>query len=631
MNRKISAIDRTNRRFCLWLIIFIFLLFSGFNLYAQEPRAGGRDSNHPHDDFEVAAQYVRWIQRALDEKRWDDAAAALNRTEEFAGVSSDISYLHVYIYCNYDKNPFLPVRTELIKYLDRAIDTNRWIIYNENNALLFKAELLIALRRYHDALECLDRVSEREGAAGSAQIRADAAMQRLLALRGMAFSGRPEYNTAQALSQFRSQVLIAMDRFPRDSRPLRIFFEYAYNVTKSSAPNAAQLPAQGDISLLELALKRLPFLLETDPDLAWMAAPFIRDVEEARRLVGAYRASVLSKEPPEGLNNQTRRSSYPLNYASIPVALNLGLIDDTLAAEELFHDDESIVLDIKVIVDTYNLLRSEEGREFFTRKLFEYSGVITSDDDRDGYIDTRSVFNSGIINSFIFDRRQNLLADLSILFDANAVPYTGFLVFSDGAAIIEWERYPSVKQVKMNEETLQFAPADFQYTPLSFIEIGGSRTLSGFSYPVPSEQYIDLTRRSLIYSCRSISRPSPEIENALETIYLDRGVMLQAVEKIGDMQVSVTEFERGLPVMQHIDLDMDGRMETVRRFRRPPQNYVWQDPLDYRRLISSSESDWSGDGRHKTREVYLQDGSVVYYFDMDGSGVWTHSETGNNR
>jgi len=623
MNRRISAASRALR-----LIILIHLFFTSFILYAQEPRAGGRD------DTEVAAQYVKWIQNALNENRWDDAAYALNRTEEFANVSSDILYLHVYVYCNYDKIPFLPVRTELIKYLDRAINTNRWVIYNENQALLFKAELLTALRKYHDALACLDRISEREGAAGSAQIRADAAMQRLLALRGMAFSDKPEFNSAQALSQFRSQVLTAMDRFPRDSRPLRIFFEYARNRKPEASDlplSAAQLPAQGDVNLLELALKRLPFLLETDPDLAWMAAPFLRDTEEARRLVGAYRAAGLSKEPTESFFNQTLTSSYPLDYASIPVALNLGLIDDTMAAEELFQDDKWLVHDKKIIIDTYNLLRSEEGREYFTRKLLDYSGVITSDDDRDGYMDTQTVFHSGIINSFIFDRNQNHFADLTIVYDSNGVPENAYIAFSDGHYIVDWERYPSIKQVKINKETLQFAPADFQYAPFSFIEIGGSRTLSGLQYPVPADQYIDLSRRALIFSCKSISRPSPEIEDAEETIYLNRGVMLQAVEKIGGMQISVTEFERGLPVMQHIDLDLDGRMETVRRFRRPPQNYVWQDPLDYRRLISSSESDWSGDGRNKTKEVYLQDGSVVYYFDMDGSGEWTHSETGNNR
>jgi hypothetical protein len=181
------------------------------------------------------------------------------------------------------------------------------------------------------------------------------------------------------------------------------------------------------------------------------------------------------------------------------------------------------------------------------------------------------------------------------------------------------------------EEKYLFAPAGFQYAPVRYIEIGGSQNISGLSYLVPVFQNIDLTHQSLISFCSSIIRKSPEIEDAEETIYMNNGVILQVIEKIGGKQVSVTEFERGLPVIQRIDLDLDGSMETIRRFRKPPQDYTWQNPLDYRRLIASSESDWSGDGKHKTREVYQPDGSVVYYFDMDGSGIWTHSETGNER
>jgi len=72
-------------------------------------------------------------------------------------------------------------------------------------------------------------------------------------------------------------------------------------------------------------------------------------------------------------------------------------------------------------------------------------------------------------------------------------------------------------------------------------------------------------------------------------------------------------------------------METIRRFRRPPPGYEPENILDYRRLIASSESDWSGDGTYKTKEVYLPDGSVVYSFDMDGGGEMNYSETGNKK
>jgi hypothetical protein len=589
-----------------WLIILF--LFTVLNIYAQVQHIpGGRD------DSEVALQYLNWIQQAIDEERWDDAAAALIRVSDFENVSSDISYLQAIT-----NNHFRADRIIIVNNLENAIETNRWVIYNENHALLLKAEMLIAMREYFNALAYLNRIGEREEAASDPQMRADMAMLRLLALRGIA--------SIQSLEQFRSQLLIAMDRFPRDPRPLRILFEYARN----RMPEPSDLP-QSDINLLELALRRLPFLLEADPELAWMAAPFMRYIEAAQRLVASYRAG--------GIPHIQNRDFMP-HPGSIPVALNLGLIGDFEAAQELFSGsrgfnnplppefvpDGNPVLDKRIIVDTYNLLRSDEGRIFFTQRLLSFTGTIFTDDDNDGYINSRTYYRSGLIQGFALDRLQNRVFDLQISMvggvpSSARVRLSGQSIFAD----INWERYPAVEQVTLGNEIFQFGPMDFQYAPVSFTEIGGGNNLNGILFPVPDT--IDLTRRTLLSFCSSLSRPSPEIDGAIETIYMNRGVILQAVETLDGRQVSVTEFERGLPVIQYIDLDLDGRMETIRRFRSPPHNYEQQDLLDYRRLIASSESDWFGNGRHMTKEVYLEDGSIVYYFDMEGTGEWTYLET----
>jgi len=122
-------------------------------------------------------------------------------------------------------------------------------------------------------------------------------------------------------------------------------------------------------------------------------------------------------------------------------------------------------------------------------------------------------------------------------------------------------------------------------------------------------------------------RSSVEFDGAAEQIFLERGIPLRSVESLDGKQISVTEYERGFPVIQFVDLDLDGRMETVRRFRPPPPDFF--ENFDLKPLIASSESDWSGDGQFKTGEVYLEDGSVVYTWDMDGSGVMNYYETEN--
>jgi len=609
---KINSLHR------LFLISLFFLVC--LNIHAQPVTSTG-------DDSQVARQYVQWIQQALDEQRWEDAQAAVVRAMDFADSSSDIPYLLAVIQTHYKDS----VRQKtVIESLDKAIDVNKWDKYSEYDALLLKAKMLISMCEYRSALICLDKIDEANSRAGNV---ADVVMLRLLALSGVSNGKEQGYDinaTASAIlyatAQFRSHVLQAMDRFPRDPRPLRIFFEYARN----RKPQPSELP-EGDINLLELALRRLPYLLEADPELAWIAAPFMRNIDDAKRSVASYRSGSLSKD-----------EKFKPNTASVPVALNLGLIDDKLATEEIFAvTEKEPVIKKELIIDTFKLLRSEEGRDAFTRKLLAFSGDIITDDDNDGYIENIVHYRMGFIDSLI-DYLSHNIFNVTINFGLDNDPknISVFIIKSDNLreqglfqnVNLQWERYPFVKQADLENEIFKFGPAVFNYAPINFIELGGSDSLSGLMYPVPAYQYITLSHNALLSFCSSYTRPSVEIDGATETLYMDSGVIYRAIETLNGRQVAVTEFEKGLPVVQHIDLDFDGRMETIRQFRRPPANYNMQwDILDYRRLIASSESDWAGDGLYKTKEVYLPDGSVVYSFDMDGSGEMNYSETGNKK
>ncbi|MDR1840293.1 MAG: hypothetical protein LBQ93_12025 [Treponema sp.] len=579
-------------------------------------------------DAEAAGQYAIWAQQAINEGRMREALASLERAADFANVSSDISYLLALARSAEGKK-----RTSVVQALDTALDVNRWVDYNKDHALLLKAEQLIAMRRFESALNVLDQIGQtRQGGVPDAS---DFLMARLLAFRGLAlgFGSVTQLDADQALARFRSLMLTAMDRFPRDPRPLRIFFEYARNRN----PEPSEL-VQSDLNLFELALRRLPFLLEADPELAWIAYPFIQNTEDARRLVASYRSG--------GLYSIQNRDFMP-SPGSISAALNLGLISDSEAVEELFSGSRGFnsplpsgiaangnpVLDKAVITEVFNLLRSEQGRDLFTQKLLSFSGIITSDDDNDGYIDNYSYYRSGVIREFEYDKYQDKVFDLRVTFSAEGVPVSAEIPLTGrfSPVRVKWERYPSVEQAMLAGETFSFRPADFQFLPVSFIVLGGGANRLGIAYPVMSNQS-ELTRRTLVSFCASISRSSVEFDNAVETIFFEQGLPRQAVEILDGINVSVTAFERGIPVIQYLDLDFDGRMETIRSFHRPGLEYPWPDSdqsFDYRKLIASSESDWTGEGAYKTGEMYLQDGSVVYSWDIDGSGIMNYSETEN--
>jgi hypothetical protein len=586
-------------------------------------------------DAEAAQQYAAWAKQAIDEGRTSEALTVLERAEGFSNVSSDISYLLAAARIRENKS-----RTSVIEALDKAIDINRWVMYSGSQALLLKAEKLIAMRKFTSALAVLDQLEQRAGAPSvPASADADAAILRLLIFRGLAqgFENtvfERSVEASQALAFFRNLLLNTMNKFPGDPRPVRIFFMYARN----RMPENGEMHAN-DINLLDVALRRLPFLLESDPELTWIAASFMRDTQDALRSVASYRSG--------GIPNIQNRDFMP-HPGSIPAALNFGLIDDRRAVEELFSGSRGFnnplpygmtvdgypVLDKDIISEVYNLLRSEEGRDLFTRKLLSFSGTIISL-DTNGFLESRSYFKSGVIREFDFDENMNNDFIFRIHFSADGVPVSSRFPVTGKSVTAEviWERYPSVKKAVLSDEVFFFSPGDFQFTPVSFIMLGGSRNLTGPLFPVLTNQ-LELSRRAFVSFCTIISRPSVEFDGAEEQISLERGIPRRAVEILDGKQVSVAEFERGIPVMQYLDLDLDGRMETVRFFHRPGPDYPWPDSdlsFDFRRLVSSSESDWTGEGRFKTGEVYLQDGSVVYFWDIDGGGIMNYSEQGTGQ
>ena len=586
----------------LWLTVFLLTVVS-----------------LPADDTQAAQQYVLWIRQAIDDNRWGEALAAAERAADFSGSSSDISYLLAFIRSHERKN-----RQSVIEALELAIETNRWFLYNEGQALLLMAEQLIPMRAYSDALFLLDQLVFDQLAwapapppSENAGIASDAAMLRLLAVKGMISNFSSAQTTAPHAfdAQFRSRVLETIDRYPRDPRPFRVFFDYINN--KKLKPSVI---TEGDLNLLELVLKRLPFLIEADPELAWIAAPYIRDKEEAKRLAASYRSG--------GIPNVRIRDFKP-SPGSIVIALQFGLLGDNEAVEEFFSGsrgfnyplpagvapDGNPVLERNVLTDVYASLGSEEGRDLFTKKLLSFSGTILDDEDGDGYFDSRAVCREGAVREIDFDFNGDNESNFRIFFTADGGPVNSeyFTIGDRSRAFIEWERYPSVSRVKMTEEIFSFRPAEFQFAPVAFVELGGSNSHSGLAYPVPLHHNMDLSRRSLVSFCANIQRPSAEFSGAVEQIFFREGIPLQAVITLNGKQVSVMEFERGRPSVQRLDIDLDGRMETVRRF-------------NYAGSAVSSESDWTGEGIYKTGEIHLPDGSVVYSWDIDGRGMMNYTE-----
>jgi tetratricopeptide (TPR) repeat protein len=538
----------------------------------------------PPGDAAAAEKYADWAKKAMDEGRWSEALIVLERAADFADVSSDLSWLLALARFHFDKP-----RGAVLEPLRKAFTTNLWRWYSPADALFMEAEILITLRSFYGALNILSYLPEN---AATARLR-------LLALRNYPFYGR-----------FMAAMGEALDRYPRDSRIARVYLEYLQRDYLYGEDLQNRNPGRAEQDLLDLILRRLPILLEDDPELAWMAAPFVPDLEDARRLAAAYRAGG-GKTP-----------------AAIPVALKLGLIDEAVAIEEFFAPQAGgeRVLDRALIAQIWDNLRNDQARALFRRNLSAFTGVITEDGDRDGVNESWAGYRNGMVISYSLDENQDGFRESLVDFEAGAPVRSLWAAVPESASdrafwplkeedvrqtVIRWEQYPAVLDTEQSGIRYIPRPGDFFFSPIKFVELPGSALPPdrGLLYPERDASTAGITRRTLISFALRVERPSREFPGALETVELSRSMPVQAREYAGGRQLSVTDFFRGRPLVQFIDLDLDGRMETARYFRQPPASAAEETPdsvdpfalLDYPLDFEHADSDWDGDGLFEER------------------------------
>jgi hypothetical protein len=571
------------RRILLMMILFISVAFSVF------PQTG---------DFAMAEKYVLWASDLVKNNQWAEAEAGLERAADFATISSDLSYL-LALCRNQLKRP----RGAVLYALDLAISTDRWANYEKSSALLLQAETYLALKRYPFVIYLVNQLPQS----------AETMLLHLRALNGLSDH-----------SAFLRLMKQSLNIYEHDPRFVSILFRSV----------DARIPQPNERELVDLALRRLSFLVEKDATLAYKAIPFLRNTEDARRLVQNYRAKNLPL--PE----------------SLPAALHLGVIDEETMMREFFsytdnqysaiNQDEN-VLNLQLVLELWNLLRNDESRNEFTRNLLSFSGVIVKDSNNDSYPESFTRYDKGTIQLFDFDVDQDGLSELTLRFSAgNTLPQSAELEVPEDemAEIVAYHvkaedqekiflnyfDYPSVENVRLGETEYFMAYRNFFFNPVDFVPIveNGDDFANVPYYPALLDSSIpNITKRSLISFSNIIKRPSQEFPEAVEEIHLTNSIVNRAREVLPDGTiVSEMYFMFGEPHFQYVDLDMNGRLETRRQFLRGNESDLQrEDPIDYHPVLEKSESDFDGDDISEYGELYLEDGTIERSWDNNGDGI----------
>ncbi|MDR1903893.1 MAG: hypothetical protein LBQ88_16620 [Treponema sp.] len=580
----------------------LFCICSFLNAEGFRDRTG----NGLKGDEGAADRYVEWAEKYIGEGKWTEALAGLERGADFSNASSDISYL-LALTRLHEGRP----RGAALEAIRRGLTLNKWRRYSEDSAKLLEARILTELRQYEAALEVLS----------SSNRSAEESRLRLLALKGL---GREE--------EFLDVMADALDRYPEDPIFLSILFSYGLEV-QAENPDGMLRGRAGELTAL--AIWRLPLLTETDPNLAWRAVPFINDEENSRRLLEAY------------------RSINPHVPASLPSALRLGVIGEEAGVEEFFlqgawkPEASAPVLDRALFPEFYGLLSGDTAKALFRQNFLRYTGAITEDLDHDGIPEVWVHYQDGLIVDYSFDADQDGIAEIDILFSggqpvrmlivaAEETAADGFLkegrdypVSREGLRRVEiiWEQFPAAAETRLDGVRYMHRPRDFFYSPILLKEF-----LPGFSmYPELDSLSKLLSPEDIIFFSVYLERSSREFPGGVERVELKQGVPQRALELVGGRPAAETEFREGMPVFQRIDTDLDGRMETERRFRENTEDTAGlssgeegRDALfNFKKIAESSQSDWDGDSIFETGEDYFYSVGgerTIRSWDMDKDG-----------
>ncbi|MCX7655853.1 MAG: hypothetical protein N2Z76_04950 [Treponemataceae bacterium] len=533
-------------------------------------------------DNSLAMVYVQHALREIEVGRWNEARFILEQGAAFGEASSDFNYLFALLLFKMGE----PAGKVLI-YLEKAQHIRQWTLYTAQEALLLHAQVWIRLRNYAAALNILRSLPST----------ADTLYFSCQAL----FLHGNSYEACSLLDQ-------ALQRYPRDVR-------FVYLAT--SRVNT-QNPSPLERQIGERIYQRRRTLWELDPELLWRLVPFLSQRSEQTEALERYRA-------------QQKRTA-----EALPVLVRHGTIDETIGIDQLFNNER---IEKKVLEALGAALREERSRSLFVEKLRNFSGVITEDQDTDGWPEVQLTYTQGQLSLYSYDADQDGIPELVIWTDGG-IPLKARLryenkgtdelerkkpwlegfsfSFSDKEQTwleLEWQPYPRIGQVKVENTFFITNPEEFQWAPLRFIPL--MRTTSGqtFVYPSLEIPLPRITERSLWSFAVTILRPGKIMPGSWEQLEVQGGVIQRSTETYQGKVLRETFYERGLPVRETLDTDQDGRMESRKR-------YFYKSSLNEQLENRESllESDFDGDGLYEYGEELFRDGKLVKTWDLDRNG-----------
>ena len=557
----------------------------------------------------IAERYLASAEKYLFAENWNSAFSQAELGLHYDNTISDLYYIKALAMTKKGEK-----RADVYTVIKQAIEKDKWTNYNRNGARILYGDILSDLGLYDDSIAVLDQKPFIYSA--------DAEFIRIKNYYRM--------GTADSISQARAKLNSVRKVYPADTRFPKLFF-----IFEMLFMNRAEMDSEINYEIPEIVksistdyINRIPDYDNNDIDTEVMALLFA-DGQQQTRLLKAV---------------GEKNSNSPL-YAY--AGLKTGILSEE-KAYNLFFESSADNYNLDLLKAFATLIQNEGLRANLHDRLNSFTGTLFVDEELDLRIELTIQYERGRPVKVSYDADNDDVLDLHAECDFG-VPVR--LEFHNADMTLEYNSYPAVKQIEMNEQKMlfNFLDKDFSYEPF---DITAEKLFTQFNVnffiPYVNREVTVPEEYMLAKKASSVVVKTNERRNSEVKYSVYDGMPVYAAFYEGSKRYAYASMEAGYPFVRYVDTDGDEYFETIESYdfsfskkfisdesKQLVNNVFGDNVFSADMFLLSVEIDRNGNTINEFKEEYTAYNGKKTFWDNDDDGHWDcayirHSDDSNS-
>jgi hypothetical protein len=557
----------------------------------------------------IAERYLNLAEKYLFAENWNSAFSQAELGLHYDNTISDLYYIKALAMTKKGEK-----RADVYAVIKQAIEKDKWTNYNRNGARILYGDILSDLGLYDESLAVLDQKPFIYSA--------DAEFIRIKNYYRM--------GTADSISQARAKLNSVRKVYPADTRFPKLFF-----IFEMLFMNRAEMDSTSNYEIPEIVksistdyINRIPDYDNNDIDTEVMALLFA-DGQQQTRLLKAV---------------GEKNSNSPL-YAY--AGLKTGILSEE-KAYNLFFESSADNYNLDLLKAFAALIQNEGLQANLHDRLNSFTGTLFVDEELDLRIELTIQYERGRPVKVSYDADNDDVLDLQAECDFG-VPVR--LEFHNADMTLEYNSYPAVKQIEMNEQKMlfNFLDKDFSYEPFDMTaEKLFTQFNVNFFIPYINREVTVPEEYMLAKKASSVVVKTNERRNSEVKYSVYDGMPVYAAFYEGSRRYAYASMEAGYPFVRYVDTDGDEYFETIESYdfsfskkfisdesKQLVNNVFGDNVFSADMFLLSVEIDRNGNTINEFKEEYTAYNGKKTFWDNDDDGHWDcayirHSDESNS-